>query len=443
MTTEIEIETFTYCNCGSDIEADEVTMDIDGDPVCSECAFNCECCNCGSDIEADKVTMDIDGDPVCSECAFNCERCNYVYSNPDEAKCVDGGEYWCHSCVSNYANYCDGHDEWHSEDSYTAQDRAGSFCERCIQGAYFCEECDEYNFDGCERCADRGDNERVIHDYNYRPDPIFHATQDNERLYFGMEIEVEAPKRNWESRQNASEYAQQKLEMADLAYLKSDGSLNCGFEIVTHPMTHDFFKNEQPEFWDTLEHLRTDMNMRSWSTETCGLHIHISRTGFNGGSHMHRFLSLVYGNESAYSTLAGRNGSRWAKFDDVMHERRMIYDTDAQIWRNSPKPAFRTYKAKIKDGRNTDRYSAVNTQNANTLEMRIFRGSLKESTVKACLDLAHASVEYTRTLTVKQVRDGALQWGAFHDYISARPELYAELNARITQLMTQPTTDSE
>ena len=79
MTTEIEIETFTYCNCGSD-------------------------------IEADKVTMDIDGDPVCSECAFNCERCNYVYSNPDEAKCVDGGEYWCHSCVSNYANYCDGHD---------------------------------------------------------------------------------------------------------------------------------------------------------------------------------------------------------------------------------------------------------------------------------------------------------------------------------------------
>jgi len=402
------------------------------------------CCNCGSDTNANDITMDVDGDPVCEDCRFYCERCENIYSDSDDSAVVDGDYRWCSSCVERHAYYCDGHDEWHTESTYSAEDRDGSFCERCIQDAYYCEDCNEYSFDGCERCADREeDDERTIHDYNYRPDPIFHATQDDERLYFGMEIEIEAPRGNWGSRQDASEYAQRRLEMADLAYLKSDGSLNCGFEIVTHPMTHDFFKNEQPEFWDTLEHLRTEMHMRSWSTETCGLHIHISRTGFNGGSHMHRFLSLVYGNESAYSILAGRSGSRWAKFDDVLIEHSAKYNTKSERWERDERPAYRSFDRKIKDGRSSDRYSAVNTQNANTLEMRIFRGSLKESTVKACLDLAHASVEYTRTLTVKQVRDGALQWGAFHNYISARPELYAELNARITQLMTQPLTDSE
>ena len=90
-----------------------------------------------------------------------------------------------------------------------------------------------YNADGCDGDCQEGRDaygNRIIHDYSYRPDALFHSTDKNERLYFGLEIEVEDPRTLSES----SEYAH-RLEGMELAYLKHDGSLSCGYEIVTHP----------------------------------------------------------------------------------------------------------------------------------------------------------------------------------------------------------------
>jgi hypothetical protein len=228
----------------------------------------------------------------------------------------------------------------------------------------------------------------------------------------------------------------------DLAYLKHDGSLNSGFEIVTHPMSHDFFKHEAGDFFAVLEALRTQSGIRvkSWDTRTCGLHIHISRTGFNGGAHMHRFLNLVYSNPEFYSTLAGRTSDQWAKFTDIYQreyarnaEGERIYHDDGTGYEITTK---RTFMHKLDRNRNSDRYSAVNTNNRETLEMRIFRGTVNGDTIKAQLDLAHASVEYTRTLTVQDIQQGALSADLFMWYIFQHEELYPELSARIDKLIT-------
>jgi hypothetical protein len=219
----------------------------------------------------------------------------------------------------------------------------------------------------------------------------------------------------------------------ELAYLKNDGSLNCGFEIVTHPMSHDYYMNEADVLWDTLEELRTKYDMKSWATRTCGLHIHISRTGFNGGAHMHRFLNLVYSNQAFYELLAGRSSSQWSKFDDVDTAVPNGHDEAGYTqWKR-----VRSFKNKIDSGRNTDRYSAVNTQNRATLEMRIFKGTINSGKVKSQINLAHASVEYTRTLTVKDVRDGALKAEQFAQYIMAHADIYPELVARLDKQYTQ------
>jgi hypothetical protein len=258
-------------------------------------------------------------------------------------------------------------------------------------------------------------------------------------LFFGLEIEVEAG----HNLREASHYAHQ-LEALDLAYLKHDGSLNSGFEIVTHPMSHGFFKNEAQELWDVLEQLRTNSEYRvkSWDTKTCGLHIHISRTGFNGGAHMHRFLNLVYSNPDFYSTLAGRTSDQWAKFTDINVRE---YERDSNGER-VPDPlggyqivSKRTFAHKLRPHHNSDRYSAVNTNNRETLEMRIFRGSVNGETIKAQLDLAHASVEYTRTLTVQDVLQGALSADNFMWYIFQNEALYPELSARIDKLVVRLT----
>jgi hypothetical protein len=306
----------------------------------------------------------------------------------------------------------------------------------CLNEAYWCDSCDEWNSDGCDSCSDE-DGMRIIHDYSYRPDAIFHSVDKNERLFFGLEIEVEAGS----NLREASHYAHQ-LEALELAYLKHDGSLNSGFEIVTHPMSHEFFKNEAQELWNVIEQLRSNSayRVKSWDTKTCGLHIHISRTGFNGGAHMHRFLNLVYSNPDFYSTLAGRTSDQWAKFTDI-YQREYKRDANGErVWSEDTGydiTTKRTFAHKLSADRNSDRYSAVNTNNRETLEMRIFRGSVNGETIKAQIDLAHASVEYTRTLTVQDVREGALSADNLMWYVFQHEELYPELSARIDKLVVR------
>ena len=384
-----------------------------------------ECAECLSDINPDDAYETTHGSKViCSDCVRSCERCGDIGDDSDSWCDVDN-EMWCRDCTENRAYWCDSCETYSSDSGAYLHDIGSSWCSDCIGCAHYCEDCDQYYADGCDSCIE--ESERVIHDYNYRPDAIFHSTKDGEHLFFGIEVEMESNRYD-----ESSEYANQ-LESLDMAYLKQDGSLNHGFELVTHPMTHEFYKNQASDLFRVLEGLRTEYKVKSWDTQTCGVHIHISRKGFKSGSHMHRFLNLVYSNRALYEALAGRSSSRWAKFDDVERIGELLEDSDGNMYRT---PMYRSYKDKIQWGRNSDRYSAVNTQNSETLEMRIFRGTVNGHTIKSHLDLAHASVEYTRNLTVVQVREGALSADSFMTYVESNTNLYPELNERMARLIT-------
>lgn len=395
------------------------------DDVTSATCAQCEC-----DIpEGDEFTTD-DG-ILCSDCVRICDRCNVYGTEHDSWMEVDGRWIWCESCTEYNANYCESCCEWTTEGSAYIRDMQEYWCISCVDNnAEYCESCDNYYTNGCDDCMD----ERIIHDYSYRPDAIFHSTDKNERLFFGLEIEVEV-KSNFDL---SSRYAQEHLEPQELAYLKSDGSLDHGYEIVTHPMSHAFFKHEADELWNTLEFLRTSpiVGVKAWDTRTCGLHIHISRTGFSGGAHMHRFLNLVYSNQTLYEALAGRKSDRWATFDDI---KQVSYERDGEgniiedEYGYPNRVHYRNFKGKIFDGRHSNRYSAINTQNRETLEMRIFRGTVNPNTIKAQLDLAHASVEYTRNLTAKDILAGALNAHVFLDYVQANYETYSDMIDRINR----------
>jgi len=389
------------------------------------------CSNCTSEVSTEDAIYDsnLSDTLYCNDCYRICEKCDDIGCTDELWNFVDDSEYWCESCAERWASWCDYCETYNTLNGIYVSDRSANYCENCMENATYCDVCDEYNQDGCE-CEN---DSNMIHDYSYRPDPVFHSTTNDDRLYFGIEIEVENGRNGYDNKIQAAAYAQETLEPIELAYLKSDGSLSDGFEIVTHPMTHDFYQNQATELWDTLERLRTGYNMKSWSTSTCGLHIHISRTGFKGGAHMHRFLNLVYNNEEFYSLMAGRSSDRWAKFDDVdMSEVRER--EDGSYYRT---PTYRSFKQKINDGRHTDRYSAVNTQNLHTLEMRIFKGTLKSSRVKALISLAHASVEYTRTLTVQDVVAGALNSESLMTYIDENASMYPDLVALLNVLVTE------
>jgi len=399
-----------------------------------------ECFVCNTETPADDLITTTDGDGICVDCHIRCDRCERIDTINEDYHTIDGNDLWCESCTDRRAYYCESCSEYNSSGTSYVVDRQESWCEGCLDDAYWCEDCNEYNAGGCDSCIESDDTDgygtRIIHDYSYRPDAIFHSTDKEERLFFGIEIEVECKNSKSASAMHASQ-----LELVDLAYLKNDGSLNNGFEIVTHPMSHDFFKNEATELWTVLEDLRSNDNykVKAWDTTTCGLHIHISRTGFNSGSHMHKFLNLVYSNPDFYSTLAGRTSDQWAKYTDIItNEYKRNGDGDRiqdTIYGGYQTIRKRSFAQKLDYNRHSDRYSAVNTLNHATLEMRIFRGTVNSSTIKAHLDLAHASVEYTRTLTVQDVRQGALSADNFMWYVFQNEALYPELSARIDKLV--------
>ena len=372
------------------------------------------CIACNTELNSDDDgTTTSSGDPVCESCMIMCIHCEAVITVDDEYNDVEG-ELWCQRCTRNDAHWCDLCDTYFTGYTFGTDDSNDTMCERCYENnTSYCEDCDQTYLNGCD--VDHDGDSRLIHDYSYRPDPIFYKlpSEDSNRLYFGIEIETEVRGQDYGSRTAAAEYAS-RLEVERLAYLKSDGSLDCGFEIVTHPMSHAYMTNVDNPLWNVITTLKRDYNMMSWGTRTCGLHVHISRNGFSGGSHQHRFLQLVYNNKEFYELLAGRSASHWAKFDDVI----------------DPDTGKKTFKGKF-DRHGSDRYSAVNTNNRNTLEMRIFRGSLNPRFVKSAVNLAHASVEYTRVMSVQEVRDNALSTLKFVEYIESKPDLYKSLNERI------------
>ncbi|MGN1411442.1 MAG: hypothetical protein ACI4WH_02890 [Oscillospiraceae bacterium] len=190
---------------------------------------------------------------VCSCCG--CEVSNYdVQYIYDEILCPDCAEDKCCTCD------CCGDLIWCSDDF--GEDGV-ILCEDCYNNHYCrCECCNEllnendvYWLDDdcyCEECYNNRLANEVIEDYSYKPEPIFYGEGNR---YYGIELEVDKGG-------SYSNYAEQILDTANVRnqhiYIKSDGSLDDGFEIVSHPMTLDYHINEMD--WESV--LQTAKNLR-------------------------------------------------------------------------------------------------------------------------------------------------------------------------------------
>lgn len=403
-------------------EGDEIV--INEHAYCIHCAFSCY--ECGGIYSVANQGREWIGDEwYCWSCATQCERCNDGVRN-DDTHTVDN-ESWCEHCWENYSNYC----EWCSES--TASDityvHDNAYCESCYNdNCYWCDECDEAqtNDDPCG-CDSDDDDRHVsgcqcrsrngVHDYRCKPEAIFRGSNKH-NMYLGFELEMEY--KDSDKLLNASQYANTTLDT--IAYMKHDGSINNGFELVTHPHTHNYYRDNSKVLWDTIDRLRTQYGARSWDTDTCGLHIHLSRAGFSSGAHLHRFIAFVYHNAPHMMKFAGRK-TRFARFNDV-------YTFDEY-----DRPIFSIkHKTGHPNSFSSERYSAVNTQNENTIELRFFRGTMNTSGVLSALDLAQAMVEYTRELRLDDVKLGALQWEWFADYVVSNNGLYPDLYSRLDKI---------
>ena len=218
-----------------------------------------------------------------------------------------------------------------------------------------------YCFDGesgyCLECYVGAGGGRLIIEHSYKPIPVFcHMSTEKETkreklLYLGIELEVE------NRTVNLNDYAHD-MQKNNGIYIKHDGSLDRGFEIVSHPQTAKYHQKVF-NWYNLLEQLRKD-KFTSYDNGRCGLHIHVNKNFFNNKDDMLKIVLFFY---KCFNRL-----KRFSK------RRNMDY---CKKWRQSLVEQVEAEKGSVCLSRdNDDRYSCINFQNRDTVEFRIYKGTL-------------------------------------------------------------------
>ena len=339
-------------------------------------------------------------------------------TRPIEERTMVEGEHICRDCVTHHTVVCDHCGELvfteHSErDGYrilceTCHDRYYNRCSRCNriirQGdTYYDDDDNAY----CESCFDRIEADRVINDYYYHPEPIFHGEGPR---WFGWELEIDGSGER-------QDYARQILDVANAEatnlYIKHDGSLDEGMELVTHPMSLDYHLNTMP--WENVLNKAIALGYNSHRTSTCGLHVHISRDAFGQTeleqelaiARLRYFVEKFWPELLRFSRRTERQMNRWASRYGMKLSPKEVMDS-------------------AKDSR-MGRYTAVNLTNRETIEIRLFRGTLKLNTLRATLQLVNLICNVALT-----VSDEMLQSMSWHDFLNwvTEPDLIQYLKER-------------
>jgi len=242
-----------------------------------------------------------------------------------------------------------------------------------------------------------------IHGHTFKVPLIFASTTPPVDAPFGLEIEVDDG--------HHSDALMEYLEgLKEMLRLKSDGSLNDGFEIVTLPATLDFHRNILP-YEEMFRRLHAD-GYTSNDNSTCGLHIHVGRTAFgktprSQNPAIGRLIWIFESFKSQISIFSRRKSFTYCNFYG---------------FNPTSTPSAMLNAARRENGRDYrgNRYKAINLQNAGTVEVRIFKGSLKTSTVLASIELCDYAAKYVTKLHKKDEEyTPALTWQKFTSEIKS------------------------
>lgn len=331
-------------------------------------------------------------------------------SETENRSVINGTSVWIAELYEMEFSYCEDCADFTVNDDLELINGDRSVCSDCFHEYSWCDSHDlYYRYDDCADCEhDRECRSRLIHDYSYRPEVQFFtvspagraltlASEPRRVSVTGFELEMEAVDCDVDE---GAELAQQLY--GDTCYLKHDGSLSDGFEMVSHPMTRKYLESEFD--YENLREL-AKIGMRSAQTTSCGLHVHINSGFFaDRASSLWRFMSLFYQNAEQWGRIAGRTNNSYAKWDSTETSRLLNYT-----------------KGVGKRGRdyvhyNADRYVALNLQNRNTIELRFFKGTLRPSTLKARLEAVHAVADYSvatrNNINIKASTD----WDKFREF---------------------------
>lgn len=349
-----------------------------------------EICEICQEDFAPEDLVEFEGLWVCGTCfeetTVVCQRCGTRIWREDNAG--DDDICLCRACFDDHYVRC-------------------SHCQRIIR-----EEDAYYGDDDAPMCFDcnREYNSRyAVQAYGYKPSPIFYGTSER---YLGVELELDC---GGESDRNARTLMETANSEEPHIYIKHDGSLDDGFEVVSHPMSLAYHLNTMP--WVEVLAKARELGYKSHQARTCGLHVHINRTAF-GDTEKEQdaviarilfFFEKHWEELLKFSRRTQRQVEQWANRYGYKDRPREILDH-----------AKKSYSGV--------RYTAVNLTNGETIEFRLFRGTLKYNSFAATLQLVNRICDCACCLNDEELK--AMSWTTFAAGCTQYPELVQYLKER-------------
>ena len=265
---------------------------------------------------------------------------------------------------------------------------------------------DGYNAEGYDRDENTRDGE-YIGDYHsssrrlgYLYSPKF--DKENPRVMLGLELELEC---DGVPRSEMAETVIGRIGRTEdgsrYALCENDGSLDNGFEIVTAYTGLDMHEV-------MLQNLlsRPLRGAKSHDTSTCGLHVHVCKSTMTL-YHAAKLVLFINAPENAklIHAIARRDSNGFAEIKNKAENKDWLRGA---MSRDDSEQALRNL--------NSSRYEALNFYNSRTVEFRLFKGSLKYTTVMACLEFARLCWFFSRDTSANN-----LTTAAFIDYMD-KPE---------------------
>ncbi|MCK9578541.1 amidoligase family protein [bacterium] len=403
---------------------------------CLECSkFTCSHCNRTLYSITTMSWRLFNNNTVCDRCKklhyFICSDCHNGFPNNEALIDPVTGEHLCGSCYPSRFVVCTlcGRSA-HIRTTMSLGDRL--LCRDCVNSS-------------------RGYEVEPVKPYNYKPSifnfytytskdvknndvtgyDLFNISneEDSKKLYLGIEVEIDGFNSTSAKERCALDILKQFSNKEKIFYIKHDGSLRCGFEIVTHPM------ELQALFlipWNEIFNIAKSYGAYAFKEKTCGLHVHFNKSYY--GCNLSKPRTSSYNKpfmEKALRLLdfINKNFMELSKISRRCNNnyRCMLKESDLPIEidqgythciKNCGKPCSFRYCRKqhtvknlmkrikkyggrrlynvadLYNGSIIDKYSACNLTNFSTIEIRLWRGTLNVESFKSLILLTYLIIQH-------------------------------------------------
>lgn len=359
-------------------------------------------------------------------CCHNCG--DYYDKDADDYEDEDGNHYCCEDCFYEETFYCEGCDCCYNINSNEYHEVNGScYCNSCYGERYVtCEDCGEeiereyanwsdrddcYYCDDCY-CEHRHSSERRgdYHDTQRRGfTPQYASNEDlsTTPLLLGTELEFTCENDTDDVLEEIDSVCNADKELFGFEYDSSVCDGCEGAEMVSQPCSIDWWYESQGFMRNTLQTMINNTCKSHNSHKSCGLHIHFNRSYINDDADT--ISRIVYIFEKfkeplvKFSRRTSNQLGSWCRFLDTPYiENCKKYQYDYDKCRN-----------------HGDRYYAVNITNRDTVEIRLFRGTLKFEAYYSCLELVRNIVDFA-----KDKKDSEVENVTFDEIINYKTSKY-------------------